>query len=234
VTVIVPARPVEPDELPRNAASLIKDATKRRWLVTATYAEGQLPVTIMAEDVGAPPTPTGRVARKQITETRPVSSVVVKLASPFGDRAIFAWTGDNAEAWISPRASGHATSVGYLAARRFVLGPWGDDMPVPSWRRDKIADAKRLAKPGICTGCGAAVLHGIDQLDGVAAVADAEPIEGPLAHLTEIAFFLSGRDVYTAMPAGGGLELHRREDWHLGDRRWPVHAAHRCNQETAS
>lgn len=108
---------------------------------------------------------------------------------------------------------------------------------VPRWQREKRDQAKRLASLTYCQGCLAPVLEGADQLDdvGLRAVVDAEALAGPgdgspCALLAEVACYLGGRDVYTLFPAPGGDELHRREDWHLGERRWPTHVSHICNQ----
>lgn len=228
----VRARPAEPDELARNAASLVREAGKRRWLVTASYARGSTLATVMVEDVGAPLTPTGRMARKATTGWKVVESVVVRLKSPHDDRAVFLFEdGSCTYAWVARRGDAGFSSVGYGGARAFVLGPWKAGMAhIPAWQRDKIADRKRLAKVGVCTGCGASVLYGLDQMDAEkSATADADPLVDEFTLLTEVAYELSGRPVYTAFPAGGReVELHRRDDFSIGDRRYPVHAQHWC------
>lgn len=229
----VPARPAVAEELPRNAASLIRDAEKKRWTVKATYARGSAITTEMIEDVGAPPTPTGRPARKASTDWRVVESVVVRMASPWDDRAVFVFeSGSCTDAYVARRGASSFISTGYKTARAFVLGPWKADMPhTPAWMRDKIEDRKRIARRGTCSGCGADVFHGIDQAGGEqAATVDAEPLAGPYATLTEIAYFMTGRAVFTSLGAPGGFELHRRDDFAIGSRNRPAYAEHRCDE----
>lgn len=214
-----PARLPEAAEMPRNARALIRDAEKLGWTTSARYARGQLALK------------GGRVSDRE--------SLVVRLSSIFGDYAVFVWTtgetktGESTtavEAWVSPRG-GTLVDLGYRDAKRFIVGPWEVGMAhVPAWRRAKMADAARQAKAGLCPHCQAAVFVGIDQTGGEQrAMVDAVPLTGPYALATEVAYYAARHPVYSALTAGAGFELYRREDWHLGDRRWPVHAQHRCD-----
>lgn len=227
----VRARPAARDELSRNAASLIRDAEKRRWRVEATYARGSALTTEMVEDVSAPLTPTGRKARKASTAWKVIESVAVRLLSPWGDRAVLLFeNGSCTNAWVAPAGASGFSLAGYKTARSFLFGPWEAGMAyVPQWKRDKIEDRKRIAQKGTCTGCGADVFFGIDQSGGEKlATVDAEPLTDEFALLTEVAYDLRGWGVYTALPGPGGFELHRRDGFTIGCRRYPVHAAHRC------
>ena len=233
----VAARAAEPGEVARLASALISGAENRSWRVEATYARGSALTKVMVEDIGAPLTPTGRVARKASVDWRPVDSVVIRMLSPLGDRAVFVYeNGSCVNAWVGTRALGAFVSVGYALARAFVLGPWEDSEMtyVPAWRRELIKDAKRLAKGSTCPECGRGVLAGWDNLDDVeqTAIVDAEPLEGPYALLTEIAAHLAGRGAFSAIKARGGVELHRRDHFAIGERRWPTHLEHPCSVPT--
>lgn len=229
----VRARPAEPGELPKNAASLIRDAEKRRWAVTASYARGSALTTVMVEDVGAPLTPTGRIARKASTGWKAVDSVVLRCVSPWGDRVVLLFEGGSCvDAWVARRGDAGFRPAGYKGARSFLFGPWEAGMTyTPAWQRDKIEDRKRLARKGNCSRCGAEVVLGIDQAGGEQPVtADAEPLVDEFTLLTEVAYYLTGRGVYTGYPGGGGFELHRRDPWTVGERRWPTYAEHVCSE----
>lgn len=77
----------------------------------------------------------------------------------------------------------------------------------------------------ITHSCGQPVWAGLDQLDAeMPVLADLIPLDD----LTETVAHLDGRGVHSLIPAPGGPELHRRENWHLYDRRWPALARHTC------
>ena len=70
---IVRARPAEPTELPRTAASLVKRAEAQGWTVTATYAQGW-------------------TLESTRTVSRIASSIVVRLSFPLAAaRAVAVW-----------------------------------------------------------------------------------------------------------------------------------------------
>jgi hypothetical protein len=86
----------------------------------------------------------------------------------------------------------------------------------------------RVARQIVCR-CSQIVWSGIDQLFGGQAVkAGRTPLDSDLA---ETVAHLDGRGVYSLIPSDGGPELHRRDDFHLFDRRWPALAGHHCTRE---
>ncbi len=233
----VRTRPATDEELPKNARALVRDARARGWTVAATYARGYVEGATFVEDPGAPLTPTGRVARKKVPAWKTVESVVVRMASPYGDHAIVAFEDGSASLGYAAPRGRSVTALGYQGARAFVIGPWGDGMPItPAWQRELIEDAQRVVKERACPDCGAPVLVGVDNCFALApSVAELVPLDpaSPYAYLTEVACWLQRRRVFTLMPGPAGKELHGRDTWHLGERRWPTHLEHRCATTTA-
>lgn len=235
---VAPPRTPELAELGRSPRSLVTGASERLWrarlaLVDFEHPKGEgqsltLRLVSPFDDVAVIVWTTSPSTKRDGTPGEPVTT---------------------AKAWC--HAAGQTRPMSVPDAKRWILGPWpereGGGMTdvtgpvervfVPRWQREKRDQAKRLASLTYCQGCLAPVLEGADQLDdvGARAAVDAEALAGPgdgspCALLAEVACYLGGRDVYTLFPAPGGDELHRREDWHLGERRWPTHVAHVCNQ----
>lgn len=92
---------------------------------------------------------------------------------------------------------------------------------VRSYVAARIAHEQRLAKPGNCPKCGAAILSGPDH-DRMAAVAtvDAEPVRPDLEPRV-VAAGLSTYDLDNGT-------LCYREPWHRGNTQYPVYVWHVC------
>jgi hypothetical protein len=96
-----PARPATDQEMSKGALALRASALKAGWRARADYAQGWATVTTMVEDRGAELTPTGRVARKKVTEDALVDSVVLRLEHPLGASAVVAYEdGKPVDAWV--------------------------------------------------------------------------------------------------------------------------------------
>jgi hypothetical protein len=233
--VLEPARTAQESDLARSPRSMIKDAQNRFWSVSATVARA---VGVVRRKIDDPDDPGTKVFRRIEVEH---TSVKVVFRSPMDDVLVAVWTTpDEPKATAEVKAWGHSRGVmrplDISTAKKWIKGPWSDLMEnsgfVPAWKREIIAEAKRKAKPGVCSGCGAAVLIGLDQgvweAAGLKAVVDAEPLAGPYQLLAEVACWLEGRKVFSLFGLGSGIELAGRDDFSIGWTKYPAHVEHRC------
>lgn len=95
----------------------------------------------------------------------------------------------------------------------------------PRWLAEKIKDAQRLARPEPCPRCRADTLAGLDgDLCAVPARVDPTPLSG----LEQAVTYLSHGGVYALIPARGGREIHRLDDFHLPEKRYDAVTDHQC------
>lgn len=122
---VIMARPATDAEISKTARALIRDAKAAGWRAEATYARAWAPVVAMVEDIGAPLTPSGRVARKKATQSQLVDSVVLRLRSPRGARAVVVYEGGKpAHAWIWAEGLDGVSLANVTTVTALVKGTW--------------------------------------------------------------------------------------------------------------
>lgn len=227
-----PARSAQDGEIARSPASMIKEAQKRFWDVSATIARAVGPARRKIE--GAFQVIDVEITSLKVVFTSPMDDVIVAVWTTPTEPSGKAGTSE-VKAWAHTR--GVTRPLDIATAKKWITGPWEGLMEnsgfVPAWKRELIEEAKRKAKPGVCSGCGASVLVGLDQgvwePAGLTAIVDAEPLgEAPLRLLAEVACFFGGRKVYTLFGLGKGIELASRDDYSIGWTKYPIHVEHRC------
>lgn len=97
---------------------------------------------------------------------------------------------------------------------------------IPAWLLAKSGGILRSAHLGHCPKCRAPIIRGLDaEKAALLAICDIQPIDqiGELVALTQ------GRPTYDLIGNAHRKELEYRYEWNIkSERRYPVHAAHRC------